>query len=135
MTKKPHNRFHVGYEKGYQCCPYCNLQTGPGGEGDLQIKFYPRMELEIGIGMESGLNKHTQTIRLNSPAELAAVIQHGAGVSVRHPVQSQRARSGRRGGVQKGQGPIVVFVVLMGRMEWSYLVTPVYRTHETGTYV
>lgn len=53
----------------------------------------------------------------NAPAELATVIQHCTRMSVRHPVQSQCTRGGRRGGIQKGQGPVVIFVVLRGRME------------------
>lgn len=53
----------------------------------------------------------------NAPAELATVIQHCTRVGVRHPVQSQCTRGGRRGGIQKGQGPVIIFVVLMGRME------------------
>lgn len=50
------------------------------------------------------------------PAKLPGVVEHGARVGEGHPVQAQSARSGRRRGIQKSQGAVVIFAVLEKRI-------------------
>ena len=54
----------------------------------------------------------SEAVLADRPAEFAAIVKHGPRVREGHSVQSQGARGGRRGGVQQGQGPVILLIVL-----------------------
>lgn len=56
-----------------------------------------------------------------SPAKLPGVVQHRSWMGEGHPVQAQCTRGGRRRGVDKSEGPVVVFVVLKTQKQTSLM--------------